>query len=66
MNDKGRYQNLPLFEAIVLKARELHLAGAIVLHGIIGFGKSSRIHQGKPFDSFFEFTSGQTGNGAIH
>jgi PII-like signaling protein len=44
--DNHRYQHLPLFEAIVLKARELHLAGATVLHGILGFGKSSRIHQG--------------------
>jgi PII-like signaling protein len=46
--DNHRYQHLPLFEAIVLKARELHLAGATVLHGILGFGKSSRIHQGNP------------------
>lgn len=44
--DNHRYQHLPLFEAIVLKARELHLAGATVLHGILGFGESSRIHQG--------------------
>jgi PII-like signaling protein len=44
--DNHRYQHLPLFEAIVLKARELHLAGATVMHGILGFGKSSRIHQG--------------------
>jgi uncharacterized protein len=46
--DKHRYQHLPLFEAIVLKAREFHLAGATVLHGILGFGKSSRLHQGNP------------------
>jgi uncharacterized protein len=44
--DNHRYQHLPLFEAIVLKAREFHLAGATVLHGILGFGKSSRLHQG--------------------
>ena len=43
--DDHRYQHLPLFEAIVLKARESHLAGATVLHGILGFGKSSRLHQ---------------------
>jgi uncharacterized protein len=46
--DKHRYQHLPLFEAIVLKAREFHLAGATVLHGILGFGKSSRLHQSNP------------------
>ena len=46
--DNHRYQHLPLFEAIVLKARELQLAGATVLHGILGFGKSSRLHQGNP------------------
>jgi uncharacterized protein len=44
--DNHRYQHLPLFEAIVLKAREQHLAGATVLHGILGFGKSSRLHEG--------------------
>ena len=44
--DNHRYQHLPLFEAIVLKARESRLAGATVLHGILGFGKSSRLHQG--------------------
>jgi PII-like signaling protein len=46
--DDHRYQRLPLFEAIVLKAREAHLAGATVLHGILGFGKSSRLHQSNP------------------
>jgi uncharacterized protein len=43
--DNDRYQRLPLFEAIVLKAREFGLAGTTVLHGILGFGKSSRLHQ---------------------
>ncbi len=38
---------LPLYEAIVLKAREMHLAGATVLRGHIGFGHSSRIHTTK-------------------
>ena len=46
--DNHRYQRLPLFEAIVLKARESRLAGATVLHGILGFGKSSRLHQSNP------------------
>ena len=39
--------HLPLYEAIVLKAREMHLAGATVLRGPMGFGKSSRIHTAK-------------------
>ena len=38
---------LPLHEAIVLKARELHLGGATVLRGQSGFGHSSRIHTTK-------------------
>ena len=45
IGDNDRYHHLPLFEAILLKARELHLAGATVLHGILGFGKSSRLHE---------------------
>lgn len=37
----------PLYEAIVKKARELHLAGATVTRGIMGFGADSRIHSAK-------------------
>ena len=37
----------PLYEAIVLAARERHLAGATVLRGPMGFGKSSRLHTSK-------------------
>ena len=37
----------PLFEAIVLKARELGLAGATVVRGIMGFGADSRMHFAK-------------------
>ena len=39
--------NLPLHEAIVLKAREMHLGGATVFRGQSGFGHSSRIHTTK-------------------
>ena len=35
----------PLYRAIVAKAREMHLAGATVLKGPIGYGQSSRMHQ---------------------
>ena len=37
----------PLYEQIVLKARELNLAGATVIHGTMGFGAGSRIHAAK-------------------
>jgi len=37
----------PLYEAVVLKARELHLAGATVLRGPMGFGHASRLHTAK-------------------
>jgi len=40
----------PLHEAIVLKARELGLAGATVLRGPMGFGQSSTIHTAKILD----------------
>jgi PII-like signaling protein len=44
-NDRRGHQ--PLYEAIVLKAREMHLAGATVLRGPMGFGHSSRLHTAK-------------------
>ena len=45
--EDDRYKGRPLYEAIVMKAREAHLAGATVLRGPIGFGHSSRIHTTK-------------------
>ena len=42
-----KYRHLPLYEAIVLKAREMHLGGATVLRGHVGFGHSTRIHTTK-------------------
>ena len=47
IGESDRYQHRPLYEAIVLKAREIHLAGATVLRGGMGFGKSSRLHTNK-------------------
>lgn len=44
-NDKTDHQ--PLYEAIVLKAREMGLAGATVLRGPMGFGHSSVLHTTK-------------------
>jgi PII-like signaling protein len=46
-SEGSRHENRPLYEAIVLKAREMHLAGATVLRGPLGFGKSSRLHTSK-------------------
>ena len=47
IGESDRWQHAPLYEAIVKKARELHLAGATVLRGPMGFGKSSRLHTAK-------------------
>lgn len=47
LGETDQYQGRPLYEAIVLKAREAHLAGATVLRGGMGFGHSSRLHTAK-------------------
>jgi PII-like signaling protein len=47
IGESDRWEHKPLYEAVVLKARELHLAGATVLRGPMGFGKSSRLHTAK-------------------
>lgn len=47
LGEDDRFDNRPLYEAIVLKARELGLAGATVLRGPLGYGRSSRLHTAK-------------------
>src|SRR5262249_13842899 len=47
IGEADQWEHKPLYEAIVLKAREMHLAGATVLRGPMGFGKSSRLHTAK-------------------
>jgi len=47
IGESDQWQGKPLYEAIVLKARELHLAGATVLRGPMGFGANSRLHTAK-------------------
>ena len=42
--EDDKFGRLPLHEAIVLKAREMHLGGATVLRGHVGFGHSTRPH----------------------
>lgn len=47
IGDTDRHKHQPLYEAIVMKAREMHLAGATVLKSPMGFGKNSHIHTAK-------------------
>ena len=47
IGESDRYRHQPLYEAIVMKAREMQMAGATVLRGPMGFGASSRIHTAK-------------------
>lgn len=47
IGEAARLDGKPLYEAIVLKAREMHLAGATVLRGGLGYGHSSRLHSAK-------------------
>jgi PII-like signaling protein len=47
ISESDKWNHQPLYEALVLKARETHLAGATVLRGPLGFGKSSRLHTSK-------------------
>jgi len=44
IGESDRWEGLPLYEAIVRKAKSDGLAGATVLRGIMGFGANSRIH----------------------
>ncbi len=50
IGESDRHRNRPLYEAIVLKARELQMAGATVLRGPMGYGASSRIHTAKSYN----------------
>lgn len=47
LGERDRFEHRPLYEAIVLKARARQLAGATVLRGPMGFGKSSLLHTAK-------------------
>lgn len=47
VGERDRYGGHPLYESIVLKAREQGLAGATVLRGLMGFGKHSVLHTAK-------------------
>jgi len=47
IGESDRYHGHPLYEAIVLKARETGLAGATVMRSPMGFGAASRLHTAK-------------------
>ncbi len=47
LGESDCWDGRPLYEAIVLKARELGMAGATVLRGPMGFGARSRLHTAK-------------------
>ena len=47
IGETDSYNGKLLYEQIVLKARELNLAGATVLRGVMGFGANSRMHTAK-------------------
>ncbi len=47
VGESDTFHGKPLYEAIVLQARELNLAGATVVRGIMGYGANSRLHTAK-------------------
>jgi uncharacterized protein len=47
VGEQDKFEHRPLYECLVMKAREMHLAGATVLRGPLSFGHSSRIHTAK-------------------
>ena len=50
VEESQRWEHKPLYEAIVLKAKEMHLAGATVLRGIMGYGATKHLHTTKILD----------------
>lgn len=47
VGESDTFHGKPLYEAIVIRARELNLAGATVVRGIMGYGANSRLHTAK-------------------
>lgn len=47
IGESDRYEHRPLYEWLVIKAKEQGLAGATVLRGLMGFGANSRVHTAK-------------------
>ena len=44
LGESDEYNHRPLYKAIVLRARELQMAGATLLRGRMGFGRSNQLH----------------------
>ena len=47
VGEQDKYEGHPLYEAIVLEARKLKMAGATVFRGLMGFGAKSHLHTAK-------------------
>jgi PII-like signaling protein len=47
IGESDKWEGKPLYEALVLKAREMGLAGATMLRGLMGYGAASRVHTAK-------------------
>lgn len=47
IGESDKYEHKPLYEWLVIKAKEQGLAGATVLRGLMGFGANSRVHTTK-------------------
>ncbi len=47
LGESDSWEGKPLYEQIVIKARELKMAGATVVRGVMGFGAKSHMHTAK-------------------
>src|SRR5215475_14725146 len=47
IGESDQWEGKPLYEALIFKAREMGLAGATMLRGLMGYGAASRIHTAK-------------------
>jgi uncharacterized protein len=50
ISEKEKVKSLTLYESIVLKAKELDIAGATVVRGIMGYGADKKMHTSKILD----------------
>lgn len=47
IGESDQYEGQPLYEWLVKRAKEMEVAGATVLRGIMGYGRHSRVHTAK-------------------
>jgi PII-like signaling protein len=50
IGEQDRFEGKPLYDAIVMRARNEHLAGATVLRGAMGYGHATRLHRANFLD----------------